>query len=100
MIGSGSPTADTAGVRVRFCEPIADDLRAELGEFARRRGTASERAAERIVPIELVIDDPAGEHERITGRLRPPSRHDVLRLDSRACGLLSMDVRSGRAREG
>jgi hypothetical protein len=62
-------------VRVRFCEPLADDLRVELGELARRRGTASERAAERIAPIELVIDDPAGERERITGRLRPPHRH-------------------------
>jgi len=62
-------------VRVRFCEPLADDLRAELDELARRRGTASERAAERIAPMELVIDDPAGERERITGRLRPPHRH-------------------------
>jgi hypothetical protein len=68
-------------VRVRFCEPLADDLRAELGELARRRGTASERAAERIAPIELVIDDPAGEPERITGRLRPTTnrRHGRLR---------------------
>lgn len=62
-------------VRVRFCEPIADDLRAELGELTRRRGTDSQRAAERIAPIELVVDDPAGEHERITGQLRPPHRH-------------------------
>jgi hypothetical protein len=62
-------------VRVRFCEPLADDLRAELGELARRRGTASERAAERIAPMELVIDDLTGERERITGRLRPPHRH-------------------------
>jgi hypothetical protein len=68
-------------VHVRFHEPVADDLRIELGELARRRGVASERAAERIDPIELVIDDPAaGEHERITGRLRPPyRRHGRLR---------------------
>lgn len=53
---------------------------AELSELARRRGPASERAAERIDPIELVIDDPHGEHERITGRLRPPQRrHGRLR---------------------
>ncbi|MGH2943932.1 MAG: hypothetical protein ACRDLN_14275 [Solirubrobacteraceae bacterium] len=58
-------------VRVRFCEPVADDLRSELTELARRRGPASERVAERIALIELVIDDPHGEHERITGRLRP-----------------------------
>jgi hypothetical protein len=67
-------------VRVRFHEPVADDLCIELCELARRRGLASERAAERIDPIELVIDDPAGEHKRITGRLRPPSRrHGRLR---------------------
>ena len=61
-------------VRVRFCEPVDDDLRTELAELARRRGRASERAAERIAPIELVIDDPTGERERLTARLRPPHR--------------------------
>ena len=67
-------------VRVRFCEPVADDFRTELTELARRRGPASERAAERIAPIELVIADPHGGHERITGRLRPPHRrHGLLR---------------------
>ena len=67
-------------MRVRFCEPVADDLRIELGELTRRRGSASERAAERIDPIELVIDEPTGERERITGRLRPPHRrHGRLR---------------------
>jgi len=35
---------------------------------------ASSCAAERIDPIELVIDDPQGERERMTGRLRPPHR--------------------------
>jgi len=67
-------------VRVRFCEPVADELRAELSELARRRGSAGERAAERITPIEVVIDDPTGEHERMTGRLRPAhTRHGRLR---------------------
>jgi hypothetical protein len=67
-------------VHVRFSEPVADDLRVELSELARRRGSASERAAERIDPIELVIDDPYGECEHITGRLRPPHRrHGRLR---------------------
>ncbi len=67
-------------VGVRFSEPVADNLRTELVELARRRGPASERAAERIDPIELVIDDPRGEHERIMGRLRPPQRrHGRLR---------------------
>jgi len=67
-------------VRVRFCEPVDDDLRAELTELARRRGTASERAAESIAPIEVVIDDLGGEHQHMTGGLRPPQRrHGPLR---------------------
>jgi hypothetical protein len=67
-------------VRVRFCEPVDDDLRVELNELARRHGTAGERTAERIEPIELVIDDPSGERARMTGRLRPPyRRHGRLR---------------------
>jgi hypothetical protein len=61
-------------VRVRFHEPVDDDLRCDLAELVRRRGTASDRAAERIDLIELVIDDPCGEHERIVGGLRPPQR--------------------------
>jgi hypothetical protein len=64
-------------VRVRFHEPVADDLRNELHQLVRRRGRASDRMAERIDPIELVIDAP---HERMTGRLQPPQRrHGRLR---------------------
>lgn len=67
-------------VRVRFHEPVADDLRNELHQLVRRRGRASDRAAERIEPIELVVDNPRGGRERITGRLRPPhGRHGQLR---------------------
>jgi len=67
-------------VRVRFHEPVADDLRTELTALVRRRGRASERAAERIDPIELVVDDPRGEHQRLVGRLQPPqTRHGRLR---------------------
>jgi hypothetical protein len=67
-------------VGVRFYEPVDDDLREELSELARRRGTASHRAAERIAPIELVVDDPHSDHERIVGALRPPQRrHGPLR---------------------
>ena len=67
-------------VWVRFCEPVADELQAELSELARRRGGAGERAAERIDPIEVVIEDPSGKHERMTGRLRPAhTRHGRLR---------------------
>jgi hypothetical protein len=61
-------------VRVRFHEPVDDALRAELSELARRRGTASHRAAERIAPIEIVVDDPRSEHERVVGSLQPPQR--------------------------
>jgi hypothetical protein len=61
-------------VQVRFHEPVDDDLRSELAELVRRRGTACDRTAERIDPIELVVDDPYGEHERIIGGLRPPQR--------------------------
>jgi hypothetical protein len=67
-------------IRVRFHEPVDDDLRTELAELARRRGRASDRAAERIDPIEVVVDDPRGQHERMIGGLRPPQRrHAQLR---------------------
>lgn len=67
-------------VRVRFQEPLDDTLRSELAELARRRGSAACRAAERIAPIELVIDDPYGERKRIIGCLQPPQvRHRQLR---------------------
>jgi hypothetical protein len=49
----GLTRRERRSVRVRFFEPVDDDLRAELSELARRRGTASERAAERIDSIEL-----------------------------------------------
>ena len=76
----GLTRRERRAVRVRFCEPVADELRAELSELARRRGSAGERVAERIDPIEVVIDDPAGEYERMTGRLRPAhTRHGRLR---------------------
>ena len=67
-------------VRVRFLEPLDDTLRTELTQLVRRRGSAAHRAAERIDPIELVIDDPHGEPQRISGRLQPPQvRHGQLR---------------------
>jgi hypothetical protein len=67
-------------IRVRFHEPVDDELRTDLTELARRRGRASERAADRIDPIEVVVDDPCGEHERMIGGLRPPQRrHGQLR---------------------
>jgi len=77
-------------VRVRFHEPVADDLRAELTALVRRRGRASDRAAERIDPIELVVDDLRGEHQRMIGRLQPPqARHGQLREIDFALGSLT-----------
>lgn len=67
-------------VRVRFHEPVDDDLRTDITELARRRGRASERAAGRIDPIEVVVNDPCGEQTRMIGSLRPPHRrHGQLR---------------------
>lgn len=67
-------------VQVRFHEPIDDDLRTELTELVRRRGAAARRAVDRVDPIEIVVDDPHGEHQRIVGHLQPPQmRHGQLR---------------------
>lgn len=66
-------------VRVRFHEPLDDDVRAELGRLVRRRGAAAGRVAERIDPIEFVLDDPHGARVRIVGRVQPPQvRHGYL----------------------
>ncbi len=62
-------------VRVRFHEPIDDGLRSELTQLMRRRGAAAGRAAERIDPIEVVVDEPAGWRHRIVGRVEPPQVH-------------------------
>jgi hypothetical protein len=67
-------------VRVRFHEPLDDDLRSELTTLVRRHGAAGRRAVERIDPIELVVDDAYGERQRIVGHLEPPQvRHGLLR---------------------
>jgi hypothetical protein len=67
-------------VRVRFHEPLDDDLRSELTQLVRRRGAAARRAVERVDPIEVVVDDPHGERQRIVGQLQPPQmRHGQLR---------------------
>jgi hypothetical protein len=62
-------------VRVRFHEPLDDGLRSELTQLLRRRGAAAGRAAERIDPIEVVVDDPHAERQRILGRVEPPQVH-------------------------
>jgi hypothetical protein len=66
-------------VRVRFHEPLDDDLRRELTQLARRRGAAARRAVERVDQIEVVVDDPHGERQYIVGHLEPPQvRHGLL----------------------
>lgn len=67
-------------VRVRFHEPLDDDLRSELTQLVRRRGAAARRAVERVDPVEVVVDDSDGERQRIVGQLEPPQvRHGLLR---------------------
>jgi hypothetical protein len=62
-------------VRVRFHEPLDDGLRSELTQLLRRRGAAADRAADRIDPIEVAVDDPAAACQRIVGRVQPPQVH-------------------------
>ena len=67
-------------VRLRFHEPLDDALRSELAQLMRRRGTAARRVAERIEPLEIVVDGADGEPERILGHVEPPqARHGELR---------------------
>ena len=61
-------------VSVRFLEHLDPALRAELAELVSRRGVIARRAAERIDPVEIVLDDPRLGRERIVGRVQPPQR--------------------------
>jgi hypothetical protein len=62
-------------LRVSFQEPLDDGLRVELAQLVRRRGAAACRVAERIDPIEFVVDDRNGSQVRVVGRLEPPHAH-------------------------
>jgi hypothetical protein len=67
-------------VGVRFHEPLDDGLRSELREMLRRRGQAARRVAERVDPIEVVVDEPGSGYQRIVGCVQPPQvRHGALR---------------------
>jgi len=67
-------------VVARFQERLDGSLRTELTQLVRRRGAAARRIAETLETIELVLDHPHREHERIVGRLQPPQlRHGQLR---------------------
>jgi hypothetical protein len=66
-------------VVARFLDHLHPMLRSGLAELSRRRGAAARRAAERIEPIVIVIDDPRRGRERIVGRIVPPQvRHGDL----------------------
>ena len=68
-------------VSARFqAERLDRALRTELIGLLRRRGAAGHRMAERIDPIELVVDAPDDGWHRVVGRLQPPLlRHGRLR---------------------
>jgi hypothetical protein len=66
-------------LRAAFEERVDPALRAELVAVARHHGAAARRAADRMEPIEVVIDDPHRGRERIIGRVQPPQqRHGDL----------------------
>jgi len=67
-------------IAARFLDRLHPTLRSELAELTRRRGAAARRAAERIEPIVIVVDDPRHGRERIVGRIVSPQvRHGDLR---------------------
>jgi hypothetical protein len=66
--------------RARFHEPLDDELRSELTQLVRRRGAAALRIAAELEEIEIALEDPRGEGQRIIGHLQPPQvRHRWLR---------------------
>ena len=56
----------------RFCGQLDPGLRAELTELVRRRGAAARRVAEKLEPIEIVVDDPRDGRVRLVAGLQPP----------------------------
>jgi len=66
--------------RARFHEPLDDELRSELTQLVRRRGAAALRIADGLEEIEIALQDPRGDGQRIIGHLQPPQvRHRSLR---------------------
>jgi hypothetical protein len=59
-------------VLARFCGQLDPGLHAELTELVRRRGAAARRVAEKLEPIEIVVDDPRDGGRRLIARLQPP----------------------------
>jgi hypothetical protein len=61
-------------LRAAFTERVDPALRAELAAVAGRRGAAARRAADRMQPIEVIVDDPHHGRERIVSRVLPPQQ--------------------------
>jgi hypothetical protein len=84
-----APRERPRSLRAAFLERVDPILRDELAAVVRRRGAAARRAADRMEPIEVVIEDPHHGRQRIVGRVQPPqqSRGD---LDAIEFGLLEL----------
>jgi hypothetical protein len=66
-------------LRAAFTERVDPTLHAELVAVTCRHGAAARRAADRMEPIEVVLDDPHRGRERIVVRVQPPQqRHGDL----------------------
>jgi hypothetical protein len=59
-------------LRAVFTERVDPILRDELAAVARRRGAAARRAADRMDPIEVIVEDRHLGRQRIVGRIEPP----------------------------
>jgi hypothetical protein len=70
-----TPHERRRSMRAAFLERVDPILRDELAAVARRRGAAARRAADRMAPIEVVIEDPRHGRQRIIARVQPPQRH-------------------------
>jgi hypothetical protein len=68
----GLTSRERRRVAARFLDRLHPDLRADLVALIQQRGGSARRAADRIEPIAVVIDDPATGPERIEGRIEPP----------------------------
>src|SRR5918997_6160012 len=73
-LGLGPRERRRRSLRASFAERVDPTLRAELAAVARRRGAAARRAADRMEPIEIIIEDPHRGRERIVGRVLPPQQ--------------------------
>ena len=56
----------------RFVDRLAPTFRHELEQLVRRRGAGATRAGDRIESIELVIEDPQRNGQRLVARVEPP----------------------------